>query len=75
LPLPRFEEIVKTRVIDRLDHMHLNADVPEFAEVNPSVENIAVVIWGLLAPHVAPAALARVGVWETAKTRAEYAGP
>jgi 6-pyruvoyltetrahydropterin/6-carboxytetrahydropterin synthase len=74
LPLPEFEQLVKDRVVDRLDHKHLNADTEEFREVNPSVENIARVIWGLLQDHVAPAKLHRVRVWETAKTSAEYAG-
>lgn len=74
LPLPRFEEIVKERVIDRLDHQHLNEDTEEFREVNPSVENIARVVWELLAEHVRPATLHTVRVWETPKTWAEYAG-
>jgi 6-pyruvoyltetrahydropterin/6-carboxytetrahydropterin synthase len=75
LPLPHFEQVVKERVIDRLDHKHLNEDTAEFCTVNPTVENIARVIWGLLADHVAPAKLHHVRVWETAKTCAEYAGP
>lgn len=74
LPLPRFEEIVKEHVIDRLDHKHLNDDTEEFRTLNPSVENIARVVWGQLADHVAPARLSRVRVWETAKTSAEYTG-
>lgn len=72
LPLPRFEQIVKERVIDLLDHKHLNVDTAEFRALNPSVENIARVIWGMLRGHVAPARLARVRVWETPKTYAEY---
>lgn len=72
LPLPQFEELVKQHVIDRLDHAHLNLDTPEFRDVNPSVENIARVIWGMLAPHIAPPAkLRRVRVYETPKTWAE----
>jgi 6-pyruvoyltetrahydropterin/6-carboxytetrahydropterin synthase len=74
LPLPRFEEIVKAQVIDALDHKHLNADTPQFRTVNPSVENIARVIWEMLAGRFAPAALHRVRVWETPKTWAEYDG-
>ena len=75
LSLPRFEQTVKERVIDRLDHMHLNTDVAEFHDLNPSVENIACVIWKLLEGHVAPAKLHRIRVWETAKTCAECTGP
>lgn len=74
LPLPEFEARVKRAVIDRLDHKHLNEDVPEFAKVNPSVENIAQVVWGLLGDQLRPAKLRRVRVWETAKTYAEYSG-
>lgn len=74
MPLPRFEELVRAHVIDALDHKHLNDDVPQFARLNPSVENIAGVIWHMLAPHVSPAELSRVRVWETAKTCAEYCG-
>jgi len=38
------------------------------------VENIARVIWGLLESELSPARLARVRVWETPKTYAEYTG-
>ncbi|GJQ27181.1 MAG: 6-pyruvoyltetrahydropterin synthase [Phycisphaerae bacterium] len=72
--VPQFEAVVKREVIDRLDHKHLNSDVAEFAGVNPSVENIARVIWGLLEEPLKPARLLRVRVYETAKTYAEYSG-
>ncbi len=72
LPLPEFESIVKREVIDRFDHKHLNTDVAEFRDLNPSVENIARRIWELLDGKVSPARLHRVRVWETAKTYAEY---
>jgi 6-pyruvoyltetrahydropterin/6-carboxytetrahydropterin synthase len=65
---------VKERIIDRFDHTHLNADVAEFRDLNPSVENIARVIWGLLVNDVTPARLHSVRVWETPKTWAEYRG-
>jgi 6-pyruvoyltetrahydropterin/6-carboxytetrahydropterin synthase len=71
-PLNELERIVKERVVDRLDHKHLNTDCPELEDLNPSVENIARVIWSLLEGRFAPARLDRVRVWETAKTYAEY---
>lgn len=74
IPLPTLERVVKERVIDRLDHTHLNLDTKEFAGLNPSVENIAMTIWGMLAEHVGPAKLECVRVWETPKTYAEYRG-
>ncbi len=72
LPLPQFEQIVRQRVIDVFDHTHLNADTEPFGTLNPSVENIARVIWGLLAGEVGPARLRRVRVHETPKTWADY---
>ncbi len=74
IALPEFEAITKRCVIDMLDHKHLNADVPEFAELNPSVENITMVIWDKLIDQFGSAQLRKVRVWETAKTYAEYAG-
>lgn len=73
LPLPRFEQVVNELVIDRLDHTHLNEGTVEFRELNPSVENITRVIWGLLVGQVSPARLAKVRVYETPKTWAECA--
>jgi 6-pyruvoyltetrahydropterin/6-carboxytetrahydropterin synthase len=72
LPLPRFEQIVREQVIDVLDHKHLNTDTSAFRDVNPTVENIARVIFGMLEEHLRPARLAGVRVWETPKTCAEY---
>jgi len=74
LPLSDFERIVKHRVVDRLDHKHLNSDCIEFTNLNPSVENISRVIWSLLNGHFEPARLACVRVWETPKTYAECNG-
>lgn len=65
---------VRDRVIERFDHKHLNVDCAEFADRNPTVENIAVVIWELLLPAITDCTLDSVRVWETAKTYAEFRG-
>lgn len=67
--------IVQRHVIDVLDHRHLNVDVPYFQECVPSAENIAVFIWDAIAPHIAPATLHRVKLYETPKNIVEYYGP
>jgi 6-pyruvoyltetrahydropterin/6-carboxytetrahydropterin synthase len=68
------ERIVETSVIDKLDHKHLNLEVPEFKTLNPSVENIAKVIYTLLKPglNAGKRKLASVTVWETPRTWCEY---
>lgn len=71
--VPAFERIVAETVIDRLDHKNLNVEVAEFADLIPSVENIAQVIYRLLKPKFEGATrLASVTVWETPKTWCEY---
>ncbi len=64
--------IVNESVIDRFDHKHLNKDCPEFATLNPSVENITRVIFDRLKGAFAPTNLRRVRVYETPKTYAQY---
>lgn len=74
LPVGELEQVVRTQVIDRFDHKHLNEDCAEFAALNPSVENITRVIWEKLNGRFGSARLTRVRVYETPKTAAEYCG-
>lgn len=69
------DRIVQERIIDRFDHKDLNTDTAEFAQLVPTVENMAKVFWELLVGRFDDADLARVAVWETPKTFAEYFGP
>jgi len=82
--VPAIEQLdatVNQHVLARLDHKHLNEDVPEFADLNPTVEHIAQVIWQRLEQPVAeldperPLKLERISVWETEKTVCTYNGP
>jgi len=78
------ERVADTVIMARFDHKFLNLDCPEFRQpahpgdpatgVNPSVENIARVMYDLLAPHISAhgGALRSIRVWETEKTSAEY---
>jgi len=70
------DSVVNESVVQKLDHKHLNIDVPAFASLNPSVENIAKVIHGWLSQSL-PAidvTLDEVSVWETGKTVCTYRG-
>ncbi len=74
LEVDRLERVVKERVIDVFDHKHLNLDCAEFADLNPSVENITRVIWNRLEGAFDPVSLKKVRVYETPKTYAEFSG-
>jgi 6-pyruvoyltetrahydropterin/6-carboxytetrahydropterin synthase len=45
-------DLIKLHVEDAFDHKNLNLDVPEFANLNPTAENIVVVIWQKLRKHI-----------------------
>lgn len=70
------DKLVDDAVIEKLDHKHLNIDVPEFADLNPSVENIAKVIFEMLVNRTQEisVSLDEVSVWETGKTMCTYRG-
>lgn len=73
IELTRFQQIVNDTVITLFDHKHLNTQTTQFAQTIPTVENIAKVIYEMLAPHFpGPTTLRSVRVWETGKTWAEY---
>lgn len=70
--MPQLAQILSEHVERRIDHRHLNLDVPEFAQTIPSVEHIAAACRGWLEEPVRAAGgrLVRVTVWETEKTSA-----
>ncbi|MBI1372218.1 MAG: hypothetical protein GC159_05585 [Phycisphaera sp.] len=72
----RLDALVNATVIEQLDHKNLDIDVPQFAALNSSVENIAKVIYEMLhdAADAAGMPLDQVRVWETAKTACTYRG-
>lgn len=73
LAVRKLQEIVNRQIIEPFDHKHLNMDCAEFRDLNPTVENIAGVLFRKLKPHIpAPARLACLRVWETPKTMCEY---
>jgi 6-pyruvoyltetrahydropterin/6-carboxytetrahydropterin synthase len=45
-------DIIKKEVLDKFDHKNLNLDTEEFRDLNPSAENIAIVIYDKLKPTI-----------------------
>ena len=75
LRIGEFERVVDAELIQIVDHKNLNVDVPAFAEMIPTVENLATFAWDRLADKLAPARLHCVTVWETDRTYCSYCGP
>ena len=68
------KEVMTREVLDALDHRHLNFEVPEFGELIPTTENLAIVIWRRLQPKLHFAQLYRVRVYETPDLFADFYG-
>src|SRR3981081_3544795 len=66
LDLKELKEILEREIMQRMDHRHLNYEVPELAGQIPTCENIARVIWQLLEPEIKQGQLQRVRLYESA---------
>lgn len=65
-------DLVQQEIVDRFDHRNLNLDTVEFRNLNPTAENIAVVIFNLLRPHIQPEFELQVRLYETPRNFVEY---
>ncbi len=68
------KKLIKERVEDILDHKNLNIEVLEFKKLNPTAENIAVVIWNKLRPHINASKELEVVLYETPRNFVTYSG-
>ncbi len=68
------KDLIKSEVEAAFDHKNLNLEVPEFKELNPTAENIAVVIWNKLRPHIAADKELEVILYETPRNFVTYTG-
>ena len=67
-------DIIKEQVTDRFDHKNLNLDVPQFKDLNPTAENIAVVIWNLIREKLDSKFTLTIRLYETERNFVEYCG-
>jgi len=65
-------DIVHEHIIERFDHKNLNLDTAEFANLNPSAENIAIVIHDILRQQVPAHLQLQIRLYETPRNFVEY---
>ncbi len=65
-------DIIKAEVVDRFDHRNLNLDTVEFRDLNPTAENIVVVIYDLLRKEIDSRFDLKVTLYETPRNFVEY---
>jgi len=68
------KDLIKDHVEDALDHKNLNEQVEDFAAVIPTAENIAVVIYNKLKPHLDSTMALEITLYETPRNFVTYSG-
>ena len=67
-------DLIKAHVLNKFDHKNLNLDTVEFKTLNPSTENLAVVIWNILRAQIDRKYELIVRLYETERNYVEYNG-
>jgi 6-pyruvoyltetrahydropterin/6-carboxytetrahydropterin synthase len=68
------KELIKSEVEDKMDHKNLNREVKEFANLIPTAENMAVVIYNWIKPHLDNKLELSVTLFETPRNFVKYSG-
>lgn len=72
IDLKILSNLVKEEVMERFDHKNLNLDTKEFASLNPTAENIAIVIYQLLRARIDARLDLQIRLYETERNFVEY---
>ncbi len=72
MDMKMLSDLIKAEIHSRFDHKNLNLDTKEFKNINPTAENIAIVIYKLLRPHIDEALGVQVRLYETPRNFVEY---
>ena len=68
------KDLIKVEVEDAFDHKNLNEQVPEFEDLIPTAENIAVVIYNKLLPHLDEDKSLEIVLYETPRNYVRFSG-
>lgn len=70
--MKKLSDLIKEEITDRFDHKNLNLDTEEFKQLNPTAENIVIVIYNLLRPKLDNTLDLKITLYETERNYVEY---
>lgn len=70
--MKKLSSLIKEKILKRFDHKNLNLDVGEFKNLNPTAENIALVIYNILREEIDPEYELKILLYETERNFVEY---
>jgi 6-pyruvoyltetrahydropterin/6-carboxytetrahydropterin synthase len=65
-------DLIQQEIVERFDHKNLNLDTVEFKNLNPTAENIAVIIYNILRPKIDSSKDLFITLYETPRNFVEY---
>lgn len=65
-------DLIQENIVKQFDHKNLNLDSSYFKDLNPTAENIAIVIWRILRQHIDARYELKVKLYETERNFVEY---
>jgi len=72
IDMKTLSDIIKNEIIERFDHRNLNEDCPEFEDINPTAENIVIVIYNILRKVIDQALALQIKLYETENNFVKY---
>ena len=72
IDLKMLSDLIRENILTRFDHKNLNLDTPEFKELNPTAENIAIVIYNIMRQKINPTLDLQIRLYETERNFVEY---
>ncbi|HEX6169396.1 MAG TPA: 6-carboxytetrahydropterin synthase [Chitinophagaceae bacterium] len=72
MDLKELSDLIEEKVTERFDHKNLNLDTEEFKNLNPTAENIAIVIYEILRPYIDKEKDLQIRLYETPRNFVEY---
>ena len=72
IDMKRLKDMITTHVLDKFDHKNLNLEVAAFKKLNPTMENISIVIWNILREQLNSKYQLNIRLYETERNFVEY---
>jgi 6-pyruvoyltetrahydropterin/6-carboxytetrahydropterin synthase len=70
--MKELSDLIRENVLNKFDHKNLNLDTEYFKNLNPTAENIVVVIWNILREKIDPSLDLKITLYETERNFVEY---
>jgi 6-pyruvoyltetrahydropterin/6-carboxytetrahydropterin synthase len=74
IDIKKLKDIIRSEIIAKVDHKHLNFDVDFLKGINPTSENVAKAFWNILKEKITDGRLYSVRLHETENNSVEYRG-